>query len=142
LANSKRVLFNLAPALATLAAAALAGCGQPQEIAGGTPGRVHVDGRPLGDVHVSVYAADAAAAAPLGYGISNEQGRFELRQQEPPAPLRLAPGDYRFTVESVGDVVFDWPPPLADPQRTPLRHDWSGEDQELDLALPEPRVPH
>ena len=117
-----------------------AGCGVPAEIPGGTAGFLDVNGQPLPDVLVTVYAGTPSATDPLGIGVTDAEGRFELRTREPVAPLTLDPGDYRFTVESIGEIYLVWPPKYADPSKTPLARFVSSSSEELHISVPEPRM--
>jgi hypothetical protein len=119
--------------------AASSGCGGAHAVSGGTPGIVHTDGVALPDVLVTVYQLQDGAHRLLGSGVTDAEGRFELRRGDPPEALRLDPGEYCFTVESIGEVTMRWPPELSRLDETPLRHTWSTGDRVLDLNVPEPR---
>lgn len=127
--------------LCLVALAALsAGCGVPGDIPGGTAGTLQANGQPLPDVLVTVYPETPSATEPLGIGITDSEGRFELRTREPVAPLTLDPGNYRFTVESMGEIYMLWPPEYADPSRTPLTQAVSSSNEELGINVPQPRI--
>jgi len=118
-------------------AGSLAGCGGPREIPGGTRGRILVrGGTALREIQVTVYGNQADS--PLALGISGEDGRFELRQPGTLEAFWLEPGDYRLTVESVGEVHLQWPPDYRDPQQTPLRPSVASRDHELLVEVPSP----
>ena len=116
------------------------GCGVPGEIPGGTAGFLRANGQPLPDVLVTVYPDMPSATDALGIGITDADGRFELRMREPITPLILDPGDYRFTVQSMGEIYLVWPPEYADPLKTPLARSVSSSSEELEISVPQPRV--
>ena len=115
-----------------------AGCGAPAEIEGGTPGLIHVSGVPLADVHVAVFASSGDEAEPLAFGISDRNGRFELRRPGTLEAVWLEPGDYSLTVESTGEFELHWPAELYSRRETPLQVKWSSGNEQLDLNVPEP----
>jgi hypothetical protein len=88
----------------------------------------------LRDVRVDVYAA--GAWEPIGFGITRDGGSFELYQTNARGALELTPGEYSFTLESVGPEPLALRPELRDVQRTPLRKHWAGTEPLLELALP------
>lgn len=112
-----------------------AGC-RPQPVPGGTEGVVRVGTTRLADIHVQVFPADGAA--PVGFGVSEPDGAFELRQPHAAGPLWLPAGEYRVTIESVGPTPLVFPAEYNRPETTPLVIHWTGEEQMLDLELPEP----
>lgn len=73
---------------------------------------------------------------PIGFGVSREGGTFELYQPRARGPLHLTPGDYVFTLESVGPEPIQLPRETSDPQRTPLQKTWTSSDVALELVLP------
>lgn len=125
---------------AVLSACVLTGCGSRREISGGTVGLLRVDGQPVGDVLISVHHHEQVDARPLGIAITDEAGRFELRTQDPVAPLSLYSGTYRFTVESVGDIYLEWPPAFSDPSDTPIVLNLTSSGQSLVIDVPRPKV--
>lgn len=132
--------LNRTLCLITLAALSSVGCGVPGDVPGGTAGFLQADGQPLPDVLVTVYPDTPSATEPLGIGITDAEGRFELRTREPVAPLTLDSGSYRFTVESMGEIYMIWPREYADPSRTPLRQAVSSSNEELEINVPQPRI--
>jgi hypothetical protein len=120
--------------------ALIGGCGgAPREVPPGTEGVIRAEGRLLADVHVQVFAQDSSALEPLGSGISDADGRFQLRLPDLSGPLHLEPAEYRFTIESAGDIYLKWPAPLSDPQKTPLRHTIADSGQVIELDVPMPQ---
>lgn len=120
-------------------AAVASGCGTVAEVPPGTPGVVRAAGVPLADVEVYVYLL-SSASEPLGLGLTDANGRFELRLLGLRGPLNLEPGDYRVTLASAGELELNWPAEFSDPQRTPLRISISRERPVIDLDVPLPRV--
>ena len=119
-------------------ATAMTGCGPPPEVPPGTAGIVRTDSVPLTDVLVQIYS-DPPAPQPLGAGITDSSGRFQLRLPDLSAPLHVEPGDYRLTIESAGDIPLSWPAQLRDPQKTPLRQTVTDPQQAIELDFPTPR---
>jgi 5-hydroxyisourate hydrolase-like protein (transthyretin family) len=116
------------------------GCSStPPEVPPGTEGLIHAEGSPLADVHVQVYAQESSSLGPLGSALSDADGRFQLRLPDLSGPLHLEPGDYRFTIESAGDIYLNWPAALSDPQKTPLRKTITDPQQVIELDVPTPR---
>ena len=85
---------------------------------------------------VQIHVHRAGESEPIGFGVSTEGGTFALYQPGARGPLHLAPGDYVFTLESVGPEPIPLPRETSDPQRTPLRKAWNASDVELELSLP------
>lgn len=115
-------------------AALVAGCG-PRPVVGGTSGRLHAGGEPLGDMQVTAYLAEAGDWKPIGFADTAADGTFRLLLDGARGPLVLAPGEYRFTLQSVGSPLVV-PQELAQVERTPLQKTWTGAEGELDLSLP------
>jgi 5-hydroxyisourate hydrolase-like protein (transthyretin family) len=124
------------------AVSVVAGCGDPADIEGGTPGLIHVNGVPLADVHVAVYESGDSSAEPLAFGISDSDGRFELRQRESLEGVWLEPGDYSLTIESTGEFPLHWPAKFRSPEETPLKVQWTSAEEQLELNVPEPEMSH
>jgi hypothetical protein len=118
--------------------AAQSGCGQVQSVSGGTRGRLMAGGNPLSEIQVTVYQGNGSnSPKPLGFGVSATDGSFELVQNGAHGPLRLSPGEYCCTLESVGAPVR-----LANEylhaEKTPLKVVWVAGDARLDLEIPSP----
>ena len=99
---------------------------------------LHSGRTPLCDVQVTVHRLDGDQWQPLGFGVSDAEGYFELVQNQAAGPLKLAPGEYRCTIESNGPHMWRFPPEYSDPGPTPLKIEWSAADRLLDLELPAP----
>jgi hypothetical protein len=115
-------------------AAVLSGCSRNHSVAGGTRGVLRRASNGLREVQIHVHRV--GESEPIGFGVSTEGGAFELYQPGARGPLHLAPGDYVFTLESVGPEPIPLPRETSDPQRTPLRKTWTTSDGELQLDLP------
>lgn len=89
---------------------------------------------PVPDVEVKIYAVGDSTH--IGFGATNHEGKFRLVSPKGEGPLWLSPGDYVFTLQSLGPV----PPPLsaayASASKTPLKATWKASDLSLDLKLP------
>ena len=112
----------------------LVGCG-PSPVVGGTSGVLRAGGEPLGDIQVTVYQPKDAAWQPIGFADTAIDGTFRLLLSGAAGPLELAPGEYRFTLQSVGAPVIV-PKELTDVGTTPLRASWNNEQAQLTLSLP------
>jgi len=114
------------------------GCDRPRATPGGTQGTIHCEGVALDSVQVNVFRREGAAFRAMGFGVSGTDGRFQLVRQNADGPLWLEPGDYTFTLESVGPVPLHWSAHFQDPGTSSLRCSWSATDESLDLDVPEP----
>lgn len=114
------------------------GCG-PRPIVGGTKGLLRTAGKPLSDVQVTVHEVQSGATSPIGFGVTTTDGTFELVTNGAKGPLRLAPGEYRCTLESAGAPV-KIPKAYAQPDTTPLKVSWSSENARLDLEVSVPLI--
>ena len=123
-----------ATAAALLLAATLVGCGGPKPITGGTSGVLRAGGDVLAEVQVTVHQQDGAALKPIGFAVTGADGTFQLVTNEARAPLLLAPGEYRCTLESAGSPAR-FPPALSKAETTPLAVKWSAGDTTLNLDL-------
>jgi hypothetical protein len=109
----------------------IAGCGT-RSVPGGTKGVLRFDGELLSEIQVVVHQVDGASWRPVGFGVTKNDGSFELVTNGAQGPLWLAPGEYRCTLESAGAPI-QIPEPFAQPDATPLKISWSADDQTLDL---------
>jgi hypothetical protein len=76
---------------------ALGGCGAAP-VAGGTKGKLQAATGGLGDVQVSAHPMDGGSWHPLGFGVTDDDGKFALVQNGAQGPLWLSPGEYRCTL--------------------------------------------
>jgi hypothetical protein len=113
--NHPRGGWTLAGTILLLLAAP--GCGQ-ERVTGGTAGLLSADGNPLPDVQLTVYAPESGE--PLGFAVTDSQGAFELVRPGAAGALRLDPGSYVVTLESVG-APTELPHEYLDPESSPLR---------------------
>jgi hypothetical protein len=120
------------PTLLFVMAAAATGCDRVHPVAGGTRGMLHLGDELTSDIQVTVYQVDGDSARPVGFGVTSLDGSFELVLNGARGPLWLAPGEYRFTLESAGSPV-QLPGEFARPETTPLAVTWSTDDDDLDL---------
>jgi len=116
-----------------------AGCGGSQAVPPGTRGLIHAGGATLSDIQVTVHRAVGSTYEPIGHGVSSPTGEFGLIQTAGAGSLWLEPGEYAFTLESVGPEPLAWPADFALPESTPLTRTWTGNDELLDLDVPEPQ---
>lgn len=112
----------------------LSGCSGDRSVTGGTKGTLRTTTTELCDVRVNVYVA--GTMEPIGFGITRDQGRFELYRPDAFSALYLSPGEYSFTLESLGPDPLPLAPQLRHPRRTPLRKRWSESDSTLEIVIP------
>jgi hypothetical protein len=113
-------------------AAAVPGCDRVHPVAGGTRGMLRMGDELTSDIQVTVHQVDGGSTRPVGFGVTSLDGSFELVTNGAQGPLWLAPGEYRFTLESAGSPVR-LPGEFARPDTTPLAVEWSADDGDLDL---------
>jgi hypothetical protein len=118
----------------------LAGCGGPKPVTGGTPGMLTYRGKLPSDIRVTIHRVDGTASEPIGFGVTANDGTFQLVTNEARGPLRLSPGEYLCTLESVGSPIRI-PREYTKPGSTPLKVSWSAADKSLDLDVPEASTP-
>lgn len=87
-----------------LVALSIAGCGV-RPVKGGTHGMLRIDGEVIGDIQITVHRMDESLIEPIGIGTTNNDGEFELLQPGAQGALWLTPGEYRFTLESIGPPI-------------------------------------
>ena len=115
----------------------LNGCSNaPAPAAGGTPGTLTFGDGVTSDINITVHQNSAGSFQPIGFGLTDIEGRFILYQTGAAGPLWLEPGDYVFTLESVGpSIVF--PKEYLSPQTTPLQLSWTADSNSADLTVPQ-----
>lgn len=109
----------------------VSGCGA-HPISGGTPGILRGSDFALSDIQVTVHRLEQQKMSRIGFGVTVTEGEFELVTNEARGPLRLEPGEYRFTLESAGAPVLI-PAEYTQAETTPLRITWSKDDETIDL---------
>lgn len=114
----------------------LIGCGSATTIEGGSPGFLWFGTERLNDICVVAHHSDGAAFKTVGFGTTDSAGHFRLLTPDGQSALHLEPGDYTFTLESVGPPV-QFPEEYLQPETTPLKVTWTAEMSSLDLAAPE-----
>lgn len=115
----------------------LSGCsGSTQSAAGGTAGKLSFGDEVSSDIRITVCKKLAGKFQTIGFGNTAPDGSFVLYKHGANEPLWLEPGDYSFTLESVGPPV-EFPVAYVDPETSPLRVAWTSELQTLELNAPE-----
>ncbi len=110
------------------------GCG-PRPTPGGTAGRLTSGGLPLSEVQLTIHGVEGTEFRALGIAVPSADGEFRLVTMEARGPLRLTPGEYRGTLESLGAPVVI-PPEYTSPATTPWKIQWSDSSQLLQLEAP------
>ena len=105
---------------------ALPGCGGgPSPSKGGTPGKLTFGSNVSSDIKVTIHRDAASGFEELGF--ANNSGATE--------PLWLEPGDYAFTLESIGPPV-EFPGEFVKPESTPLKVTWTSDMTSISLEAP------
>ena len=113
----------------------LCGCdAKPAHVTGGTAGSLTAGELPIPDFEIKVYKA--GSSVPLGFGTSGKDGTFRLVEPKGEGSLWLEPGEYVFTLESLGPVRPPLSPAYTNATKTPLKVNWKAADQSLELKLP------
>lgn len=113
----------------------LPGCGGPAPAEGGTPGKLTFGSDVSSDIQITVHQRVSGGFQELGFGNTSADGSFILYKSGAKEPLWLEPGDYRFTLESIGPPV-QFPEELQEPNSTPLKVTWTSDMTSLLLDLP------
>ena len=114
----------------------LIGCGSATTIEGGSPGFLWFGSEMLSGICVVAHHSDGASFHPVGYGTTNNAGHFKLLTPDGQSALHLEPGEYSFTLESVGPPV-QFPEEFLRAETTPLKVTWTNEMSSLDLVAPQ-----
>jgi hypothetical protein len=92
------------------------------------------------DICVTIHRVNETASEPIGFGVTANDGTFQLVKNEALGPLWLPPGEYRCTLESVGSPIRI-PREYTKSGSTPLKVSWSAADKSLELDVPEASTP-
>lgn len=117
-----------------LIAAMTPGCGT-KGVIGGTKGLLHTGSAMMSELQITVHQVEGSATKQIGSGVTDSNGEFELVTNGAKGPLKLSPGEYRFTLESVGAPVV-LPQEFTQADTTPLKLTWSAGDKAIDFDLP------
>ena len=113
----------------------LSGCSDaPAPATGGTPGTLAFGDGVTSDINITVHRSSAGSFQPIGFGLTDIEGKFILYQTGAAGPLWLDPGDYVFTLESVGPSIA-FPKEYLSPQSTPLKLSWTADSTSADLKV-------
>lgn len=128
---------NHIPSLLLLAVCLLCGCSDsPAKATGGTPGALTFADGVTSDINITIHQNSAGNFQPVGFGLTDVDGKFILYQTRAAGPLWLEPGEYVFTLESVGPSII-FPNEYLNPQSTPLRLNWTADLESADLSVPQ-----
>jgi len=100
----------------------------------GTQGVLRFNNEPVANIRVTVNCVDRKGVKPVGYGVTEADGTFQLVAHGGRAGLKLAPGDYCCTLKAMGASVRI-PNHYAEVNTTPLKVSWSEGDTSLDLEV-------
>ncbi len=130
--NSRSRIASLVFAIATLI-----GCSQnAADQDGGTIGILRFGTETVGDICVVVHKQEASGFQQIGYGTTLASGTFSLVTIGGAEPLVLEPGEYAFTLESLGPQI-PFPAEFLSPEKSPLKTTWGDESSLIDLEAPE-----
>ncbi|HVW01563.1 MAG TPA: hypothetical protein VHB77_14520 [Planctomycetaceae bacterium] len=115
---------------------AMPGCRGARPVTGGTTGTLTIGGKSYSDVQVTFHDADNAL---VGFGVTDNNGNFELVTEGARGPLWLPEGEYSVTLQSAG-APLQFPAEYASPDTTPLKISWDG-DPSADVELKISSVP-
>ena len=138
-ANQKLIMrrFNSILPILLFIASLLTGCSDASALAtGGTPGTLTFGDGVTSDINITVHRNSAGSFQPIGFGLTDVEGKFILYQTGAAGPLWLEPGDYVFTLESVGPSIA-FPKEYLNPQTTPLKLNWTANSKSADLTVSE-----
>ncbi len=127
--------WNLFAALLSLLC--IVGCStSPAPAKGGTPGMLTFADGVTSDINVTVFRSLDGGYQQAGFGTTGLEGAFVLYQMGAAGPLWLEPGNYVFTLESIGPpIVFS--KEFRSPQTTPLKITWNADSKSVDLYVPQ-----
>jgi hypothetical protein len=111
----------------------LSGCGGVQPTVGGTAGTLSIGDELLSDIQLTVHHVEGQETKPIGFAVTDVDGAYQLMTNGAHGPLHLGAGEYRFTLESAG---APFKKDYSDPQKTPLKVTWSGDETILTLQVP------
>jgi hypothetical protein len=114
----------------------VAGCSSPAISTDGSPGTLLFGTAAVGDICVVVHRRQGSAFQSPGFGNTDQQGAFHLLQTGGQEALVLEPGEYCFTLESLGPPMV-FPVVYRKPDTTPLKVNWTADMKSLDLKAPE-----
>ena len=120
----------------TVAVVVLAGCGGGSAPAkGGTPGTLTFGSNVSSDIRVSIHRSVSGGFEVLGFANTAADGTFVLYNSGATEPLWLEPGDYAFTLETIGPPV-EFPEEFTRPESTPLKVTWASDMSSIRLDAP------
>lgn len=115
----------------------IAGCQQQSaEITGGTPGTLRFGNQTIGDLVVVLHRGTGTTFEQVGFGRTNSAGEFQLVVQGKEEPLKLPPGDYVVTLESLGPPI-PFPKEYVMADKAALKVSWTDSSVQLELQAPE-----
>ena len=129
--------FNSILTVLLFSVSLLTGCSDaPAPATGGTPGTLTFGDGVTSDINITVHRNSAGSFQSVGFGLTDVDGKFILYQTGATGPLWLEPGDYVFTLESVGPSI-KFPKEYLSPQLTPLTLNWTTDSKSADLSVPQ-----
>jgi hypothetical protein len=120
----------------------LSGCGSSSTPAvGGTPGSLKFGTTVTSDIRLSVHLNQSGSFLSTGFATTASDGSFVLYSPDAKAPLWLEPGEYSFTLESIGPSL-QLPDAYKKPELSPLKITWTSDMKSVDLEVPEKLLAH
>ena len=115
---------------------AVSGCGSGTSPAkGGTPGKLTFGSDVSSYIRITIHRSGASGFEQLGFANTAADGSFVLYNSLATEQLWLEPGDYVFTLESIGPPV-QFPKAYVKPESTPLKVTWNSEMNSINLDMP------
>ncbi len=115
----------------------LVGCGSATAPAeGGTTGILKFGTDVTSDIVVKVHHQNGGQFSAIGFGTTIQDGSFILYKPGATEPLWLEPGEYVFTLESIGPPV-QFPEEYLEPKSTPLKITWTADMKSVDIEAPQ-----
>ena len=115
----------------------LVGCGSATAPAeGGTTGILKFGANVTSDIVVTVHQQNGGQFSAIGFGTTIQDGSFILYKPGATEPLWLEPGEYVFSLESIGPPI-QIPAEYQKAESTPLKITWTSDMKSLNLEAPE-----
>jgi hypothetical protein len=109
------------------------GCAE-RPVKDGTQGVLRFNDEPVANIRVTINRIDPKGVKPVGYGVTEADGTFQLVTHAGRAGVKLTPGNYCCTLKSMGGSIRI-PNHYAEVNTTPLKVSWLETDTSLNLKV-------